>query len=249
MLALGEGHRIGRVGHRAHEHAAGVEACLAVAVLEPGQVIGAHDRLQRRRHGDARRAQRDLVGRGRRRDVEAGQAIAPGDARLPRARSPPASGPRRHSPRHRTSSAASSPFRSPSLFFAAPEDPIPVPGLLCKVHSIPSFANSSSPSPRPRIGVRGKLQPGSITVVEICPAEAALWKIDFGFRRNDGTGGLWFNGARRLEALSDARPFQCAHWPEQEPCGVRLPRPFPAGGGSTTRRRRHRVPGARRSST
>ena len=84
LLVLGKGHGIGRVGHRAHEHAPGVEARLAVAVLQPRQVIGAHHRLQRRRHGDARRAQRDLLRLGRRRDVEAVQAVALGDLGLPR---------------------------------------------------------------------------------------------------------------------------------------------------------------------
>ena len=56
LLVLGEGHGVGRVGHLPHEHARGVEARLAVAVLQPRQVIGAHDVLQRIGHGHARRA-------------------------------------------------------------------------------------------------------------------------------------------------------------------------------------------------
>ena len=84
LLVLGEGHGIGRIGHRAHEHAHGVEARLAVAVLQPRQVIGAHDVLQRR-SGTATRgaAQRDLLRLGRRRDVEAVEAVALGDLGLP----------------------------------------------------------------------------------------------------------------------------------------------------------------------
>ena len=83
LLGLGEGHRVGRVGHRAHEHARRRRTRLAVAVLQPREMIGAHDRLQRRRHVDARLAQRDLFGLGRRRDVEAGEAVALGDLGLP----------------------------------------------------------------------------------------------------------------------------------------------------------------------
>ena len=84
LLVLGKGHGIGRVGHRAHEHAQRIEARLAVAVLEPRQVIGAHHRLQRLRHGNARGAQRDLLRLGRWRHVEAVQAVALGDLGLPR---------------------------------------------------------------------------------------------------------------------------------------------------------------------
>ena len=105
LLVLREGHGIGRIGHRAHEHAAGVEARLAVAMLQPRQVVGAHDRLQRRRHRDARRAQRDLLRLGRRRHIEAVQPIALGDVGLPRLDLVCASAPRPHSPRHKTSSA------------------------------------------------------------------------------------------------------------------------------------------------
>ena len=83
LLGLRERHRVGRIGHRAHEHAPGVEARLAVAVLEPRQVIGLHDRLQRRGHVDPRLAQGDLLRLGRRRDVEAGQPIALGELGLP----------------------------------------------------------------------------------------------------------------------------------------------------------------------
>ena len=84
LLVLGEGHGIGRVGHRAHEHAHGVEARLAVAVLEPRQVIGAHDRPAAP-SGTATRgaAQRDLLRLGRRRDIEAVEAVALGDLGLP----------------------------------------------------------------------------------------------------------------------------------------------------------------------
>ena len=85
LLGLREGDRVGRIGHRAHEHAPGVEARLAVAVLEPRQVIGAHHRLQRRRHVDARLAQGDLLRLGRRRDVEAGQADSARRSRPPKA--------------------------------------------------------------------------------------------------------------------------------------------------------------------
>ena len=58
VLVVGEGHRIGRIGHRAHEHAAGVEPGLSVAVFEPGEMIGANDRLQR---GGRRRGGRSAI--------------------------------------------------------------------------------------------------------------------------------------------------------------------------------------------
>ena len=51
-----------RIGHRAHEHARGVESRLAVAVLQPGEVVGAHQRLQRL--GTATRGARRLISSG-----------------------------------------------------------------------------------------------------------------------------------------------------------------------------------------
>ena len=83
LLGLREGHGVGRVGHGAHEHARGIEPGLAVAVFQPRQVIGAHHRLQRRRHVDARLSQGNFLGLGRRRHVEAGEAVALGDLGLP----------------------------------------------------------------------------------------------------------------------------------------------------------------------
>ncbi len=83
LLVLGKRHGVGRIGHLAHEHARGVEARLAVAVLQPCEVIGAHDVLQPIGHRDTRRAQRDLLRLGRRRDVEAVEAVALGDLGLP----------------------------------------------------------------------------------------------------------------------------------------------------------------------
>ena len=83
LFGLRKRHGIGRVGHGAHEHAERVESRFAVAVLQPRQVIGAHHRLQCRRHLHPRLAQGDLVGLGRRRHVEAGEAVALGDLGFP----------------------------------------------------------------------------------------------------------------------------------------------------------------------
>ena len=53
LFVVGKGHCVGRIGHRAQEHAAGVEPGLAVRVLQPSEMIGANDRLQRRWYNDA----------------------------------------------------------------------------------------------------------------------------------------------------------------------------------------------------
>ena len=76
LLAARECDRVGRIGAGACKHARHVDEHLAVAVLEPVEVLGRDDVLERGRHVQARRAQADFLCTRRGRHIEGFDAEA-----------------------------------------------------------------------------------------------------------------------------------------------------------------------------